>query len=610
MFLQNISIRNFRNLQHLDATFERGLNVIVGPNNIGKTNLFLAIRHCLGPSASRGDALALIEDDLFRKPQGEPITEPIRIDITFAGLSGDQFAQFFEIMDFDHNDLTKSTAKIHFEANWSKDKSRFSIKRWGGPVAGEHSQIPPDIIEALPLTFLPALRDAEISLMPGSRSRLARVLGDLSRQSTDDHETEIVRIFSEANQKLKDVKLISDAENKLNESAKEMAGNDFSRSSIAAMKPEFSRVLRTLRILIDENPVPELGSSGLGYNNLLYLATVLAQIEIPPKDECPVLLIEEPEAHLHPQLVVLLAKYLAKKLSPEQHAQAIVSSHSPTFAANVKPSQVLVMFKDNADGIHCNALARLNLEPTEERQLQRMLDITKASLYFSKALILVEGISEALLLPELAERLGHDLGKSHISVIPICGVAFETFKALFGADALGIRVAILTDSDPPVTSATKQWKDDLPKSSAGEFEKSARTTNLLSTFERHPTVNVFCSDVTLEYDLANAGPPNPDIMASVWEQCFLGTPHTLNTSILGLVGSDHRLRTLTVWRGICRADHSGSKAEFAHLLTEWLAQNRDDGGGLKFEIPQYIIAAIKYVTSANVSLILTRNEAS
>ena len=130
MFLQSISIRNFRNLQHLDATFEPGLNVIVGPNNIGKTNLFLAIRHCLGPSSSRGDALPLTEDDLFRKPHGEPTTQPIRIDLTFANLSEDQFAQFFEIVDFNHNDLGKSTAKIHFEANWSKDKFRFSIKRW------------------------------------------------------------------------------------------------------------------------------------------------------------------------------------------------------------------------------------------------------------------------------------------------------------------------------------------------------------------------------------------------------------------------------------------------------------------------------------------------
>lgn len=89
----------------------------------------------------------------------------------------------------------------------------------------------------------------------------------------------------------------------------------------------------------------------------------------PPKDECPTLLVEEPEAHLHPQLVVQLAKYLARKKSPEQHAQAIVSSHSPTFAANVKPSQVSVMFKDSEDGIHRNALARLNWQPAEKRQI-------------------------------------------------------------------------------------------------------------------------------------------------------------------------------------------------------------------------------------------------
>ena len=208
MFLQTISVQNFRNLRDVKTTFQPGLNALVGPNNIGKTNLFLAIRHCLGPSSSRGDALLLTDDDIFRTPHSNALPEPIRIDLTFANLNDDQLAQFFEIVDFDHQDLPRSTAKIHFEANWSKDKSRFSIKRWGGPADGEHAQIPPDIIEALPITFLPALRDAEVALTPGSRSRLARVLEDLSKQSSDDNEARFVEIFSEANKLLKSEKLI------------------------------------------------------------------------------------------------------------------------------------------------------------------------------------------------------------------------------------------------------------------------------------------------------------------------------------------------------------------------------------------------------------------
>ena len=137
------------------------------------------------------------------------------------------------------------------------------------------------------------------------------------------------------------------------------------------------------------------------------------------------------------------------------------------------------MFKDKRDKICCNSLGLLNLEPREERELQRMLDITKATLYFSKALILVEGISEALILPEFAKRLGHDLARDHISVLPICGVAFETLKSILGPEALGIRVAMITDSDPPIVKGVnKHWTEDLPKSNEGQFEKSARTRKI------------------------------------------------------------------------------------------------------------------------------------
>ena len=122
-------------------------------------------------------------------------------------------------------------------------------------------------------------------------------------------------------------------------------------------------------------------------------------------------------------------------------------------------------------------------------------------------------------------------------------------------------------------------------------------------------MKVFCSDVTLEYDLAQAGQNNPTTLTDIWAQCFLGTPQTLNKGILAALGSDHKAQTLALWRGICRADHAGSKAEFAHLLADWLAQNQEeDGQPLKFPIPEYIIASIKYVTSANVSLVPIRNE--
>jgi len=123
VYLSSVGIRNFRSLKELRVEFQAGLNVLVGRNNTGKTNLMQAIRHALGPSSSRGDALWLERDDFYREAAKDP--EPtISITLTFAGLSEKQRAYFYEIVDFDLNDVTKSKAVIRFEASGPKANGR------------------------------------------------------------------------------------------------------------------------------------------------------------------------------------------------------------------------------------------------------------------------------------------------------------------------------------------------------------------------------------------------------------------------------------------------------------------------------------------------------
>jgi len=235
------------------------------------------------------------------------------------------------------------------------------------------------------------------------------------------------------------------------------------------------------------------------------------------------------------------------------------------------------------------------MDEAEEMALQRMLDITRATLYFAKGVILVEGISESLLLPVLAKRLNHDLSKLHVSIIPICGVAFETFRKLLRPDVLGIPAAIVTDADPPVTEGDS-WDGDLPETENGAFKVSDRTSGLVQLFNEHDTVKVYHSQVTLEYDLAEAGDDNAALMAEVWKDCFKGEPRTFNTERLAAVPNERGAKALCVWRGMCRASHSGSKAEFAQRLGARLDKFDKAGKAIgPFEVPKYITNAIEFV---------------
>lgn len=597
MYIAKIEAIKFRSLKNVTVNLRPGLNVIVGRNNTGKSNLLNAIRHAIGPAGARGEAPWITRDDFYRSSTQETAAETISITLTFEELAENQRAHFYEIVDFNVTDLSKSRAVVNFEASWPENKHHASIDRWGGGLSADRTPVPTEILQSLPVTFLPALRDAEAALAPGIKSRLAPLLKDLAeRLGSRTAQTEIEKIFREANEELEAQPLISGVKASLQGTTQSIAGTDYTPSAIRAAEAKFERILRTLRVQMDGTPIGDLAASGLGYNNLLYIAVILEHLKSPQPDECPLLLVEEPEAHLHPQLTMLLAAYLANQVPGGKIPQTIVTTHSPTLAASVPPSRVHVLFTDSATKeLRCNSIANAGMDEAEEMALQRMLDITRATLYFAKGVILVEGISESLLLPVLAKRLNHDLSNLHVSVIPICGVAFETFRELLQPDALGIPAVIVTDADPPVTEGPT-WEGDLPESENGVFKVSDRTTRLVQLFNGHETVKVHHSQVTLEYDLAGAGDGNAALMAEVWKDCFKGEPRTFNAELLATVENDRAAKALCAWRGICRASHSGSKAEFAHRLAARLEPSPKDGRAVPlFGVPKYIKNAIEFV---------------
>ena len=312
MYLSTVDISNFRSLKSLHLDLQRGLNVLIGRNNTGKTNLLQAIRHALGPAASRGESLWLDRDDFYRASAAAVPATSMSITLTFAGLSEAQRAHFFEIVEFDLTNLDNSKAIVRFEASWPKGKKQASIKRTGGPLTVEPPEVPANLLESLPVTFLPALRDAEAALAPGYRSRLALLLRDLADRAEPTAKDGILKIFTKANTDLIELPLVSKTAGSLQTRTQSIAGTDYSPSTIRAADADFEKILRTLHVQMKDSPIGALSANGLGLNNLLYMAVVLEHLKQDAIDEWPLLLVEEPEAHLHPQLTMLLAEYLAK----------------------------------------------------------------------------------------------------------------------------------------------------------------------------------------------------------------------------------------------------------------------------------------------------------
>lgn len=175
---------------------------------------------------------------------------------------------------------------------------------------------------------------------------------------------------------------------------------------------------------------------------MIYLATILAEFEglkdnyLSPR----ILLIEELEAHLHPQIQIKVLKYLREQ-TEKNDIQVIITTHSTTIAS-ATPIENIICFNVMDSDIKITSLDRCIKDEKAINFINRWLDTTRSTLLFSKGNILVEGLAEALLLPKLAEIYLQDLKQKNkhiptsleeagISVINMNGIFFQYFLKLY-----------------------------------------------------------------------------------------------------------------------------------------------------------------------------------
>ncbi|MFP3344526.1 AAA family ATPase, partial [Halomonas sp. SIMBA_159] len=124
-------------------------------------------------------------------------------------------------------------------------------------------------------------------------------------------------------------------------------------------------------------------------------------------------LIEEIEAHLHTQAQIRLVKYIEEELEKNKN-QYILTSHSSNLVSSIDPKHVILM----NDGVAYPFVEEFtDLDSEDYEFLERFLDATKSNLFFAKGIIFVEGESEMLLLPALANLIGYPLHKNGISIV-------------------------------------------------------------------------------------------------------------------------------------------------------------------------------------------------
>jgi len=574
MHISNIQIKNFRNFSSFNISYNEGFQTIIGENNIGKSNLFWAIRLVLDkylPYNAR-----ILEEKDFNNFDNIEQNSFISISIEFYDNDLQNFPNLHALKTSDKT--VRITYVFAHKSNLTVTDENFEkieIKdfQWRLYGGGEDvdvytietlNQITFKDIEGINLFYISGFRNINSDLFGSSKSLLSQYCKSRTNSET---EVEVVKsILDKTTNDLNDLDFIPKISETIKRKNTEIAGNHFTFPiSLGFLTNNDSNVWSQLKIYFNPKSgknIP-LKTLGLGQKNLLYLSLFLARlINEQDKNEINILLIEEPEAHLHPQL----QKILFSNLSGLKNTQVLMSSHSTHIASDCNYKNLNVIYKNEkgvvksfSPFIEKSKDKKLN---REQLLLKRYLDATRSELFFSSAVILVEGVAEQFIIPTLAKEIfGINLVEHNISVIPIHSRFFDPFLRLFQETKLEIKACVVIDGD------------------LKEHEEGASTTAVANakSFEIPDRIKVFEGIETLEIDLF----PDKKTNVNYLKLCFENLGHSKSYSNL--------MNSTGDWSEelISRIDGTITKGRFAQEL----ALNIDK----KFRIPSYIEKAIQFI---------------
>ena len=605
MHLAKLVIKNFRKLKYAELSFQAGLNVLVGGNNVGKTAVVDALRALLAGHDEPYPRLC--EDDVHRPKGGTPSGD-IVFEYVFGGLSLDDEAEFLASLVPGAAGGLEAHIKIRYS---DADKAgRLRAKRWCGE--SEEVGLTADMMENLRGVYLPPLRDASQGLKPGRTSQLARLLQLLADDAGIDG---INKALQELDGELKAHLPIVSTHDAINIQHKTMLGPQLAQLlEVGLSASDFKSLKSRLSLLVDSF---EIEQNGLGFNNLVYMAVVLSELTKNPDSCYRGLIVEEPEAHLHPQLQAVLLQYLQsiQVVEGEKPVQLFVTSHSPNFAS-IADLDSLVCLVDTGAAVETFLPRSVVFAKGKREKLERYLDVTRAELFFARRVIFVEGAAELMMVSALAKRIGWDLRQHGVSLISVEGLNFDSFLPLFGDAALKIPVAVLTDADPvrpkaePAAEASAVPPAGIPVpapavESAGTSEEeeededteplypapgdtitvSANTVKMKGCEDTY--VKVFHGLKTFEYDLALEATNRTAILKALAE-LHPRTAKSLTALVDAEFGDAAKARVL--FQGMFgRSTNNVQKGSFAQSLAQVISDDK-----VAFTVPEYIQAAIKH----------------
>ena len=661
MYLKKLIIKNFRIFDEtgIELIFNKGVNAIIGENNSGKSSVIDVLRIVYSTVTYRKDIFFSKSD--FHVSEDGTVADYAQFDVYLEDVP----RRMIEIWNPQSESGVGGDFHIKFEKYIAPNGAeKVRSVYWGFGTEG--NQLTLDTFEAIDVVFLGALRDSESEMKPSRNSKLAQLLRNLVPEEAV--RAELVQILNNANNDLLEKEQLKKTRNTINQNLARIEQEFLNQQiDIGLVEPRFDSIASSLRawvkpkwILINKedsvyekahsyfqshmdlkkiqdsakgvyfeisildseteidtevanrvreiaNKSFELYQNGLGYNNLLFMSAVLGDMAIEKGGVYQnLLLVEEPEAHLHPQLQELVHNFLSDANKNDGNIQIIYTSHSPTLASKMDIENINLLY-DYGHKKYCLPFSQTNLTEENKKYLQRYLDVTKSQMFFARGILFVEGISEAILLPAMAKALDRPFEKYAVELVNVDSVAFTPFVKLLSSDKVKTcfsKVSIITDDDRCTKKNEEDYidknfdYDDISSTVVVDLQngKPSDRCNDLTALCTGAGINIFTAIKTLEYALC-CSEDNVYHMIEALKTCYTDLGPKLETKVESL--SQLSEKAACVWLFIRTRDKcKGAVAQYISQVINDQHELRKKGEHIQreFIIPDYLKNAIYSVT--------------
>lgn len=495
MYLSAITLKNFRKYAYdgvdrngVTVKFHKGLNALIGENDSGKSTIIDAIKLVL--QTQSGEYIRVTEEDFHVNSDGSIATE-FCIDCIFEGFEINEAKNFIEWIMFEKDKVTGLVSyklSLHYRA-WRENGRIYTELKAGENEDG--MSLDGRARELLKCVYLRPLRDAQREMHSGRNSRISQILFS-HPLFINQEDNALVNLIREANEKIEKYfveeegkEILGRIRNTLHEFLDTQDSKD---ASIKTSEMRLKSILESLSLV-----APEI-QPGLGAHNLLFIAAELLLLNNDENGGLKLSIVEELEAHLHPQAQLRLISYLQKEYN-DSGVQVIISTHSSVLASKINIKNLILLKDNKAFDLSSD---HTGLAKGDYLFLQRFIDSTKANLFFAKGIIMVEGDAEALFIPTLADVLGINLEKHGVSIVNVGGTGFFRYSRIFlrkDGGAIPVPISIITDCD--VEPKKKDGKIDQR-----EIETNASILAIESNYNAGDIKAFVAPKWTFEYSVA------------------------------------------------------------------------------------------------------------